>query len=266
MSFLRRVRPWLFSLAVLVLLLMTWELAAASAERTAFLLGRPSQTIEILMSRATSGLLWTDAVATGIVALSGFIAGNLIGIALGLTLWRFAHLDKVLRPYLIALGAAPIFALAPVLVVWFGTGFLAKFILVLLSTVLVATFHAQSGASEIRPEYFRLFRSWRTSESKVFRFLVLPSAISWVLSGLRLNVGFALLGAFIAEFISAEHGLAHRILVDAGLYNVSAVWAGVFSFAALALSAHLTIAVLERKLFPWRDTGALQGTTFGSLR
>jgi NitT/TauT family transport system permease protein len=236
---------------------VAWELIASASIRTEFLFGRPSSILGILTRRIFDGTLPLDTWVTLEEAMIGFLLGNFVGVLFGLALWRWGRFEHAVRPYLIALGAVPVFALGPVLVVWFGTGLLFKVILVFLSTVIIATFHAHAGATEINPDLFRLFRSWRVSDMTIFKLLILPSATAWVLAGLRLNIGFAILGAFIGEFISSEVGLAHRILVDAGLYNISAVWAGVLMFALMALMLHFVVAQCERMLMPWKATGNL---------
>jgi len=240
------VGPGLIALGV-------WEWAASRNPATAFLFGQPSVVIRVLSSRVVSGVLVSDLLATLTPVLLGFLAGNIVGIAAGLLLWRLPQLGNALRPYLIAFGAVPAFVFAPVLIVWFGTGLLTKVVLVFLSTVLISTFQAHSGALEVEAGYFSLFRSFGASASGVFRHLILPSAAAWVLAGVRLNIGFALLGAFIGEFVSSERGLAHRALLDAGLYNLSAVWASAVVISMIAVILYALSARLERLALPWKQ-------------
>jgi NitT/TauT family transport system permease protein len=235
-----------------LVLLGFWEFLTSQNQRAAFLFGQPTTVVHIFLKRFMDGSLFTDIQATLLPMLAGFIIGNLLGIALGLLLWRFQKINQIARPYLIALGAVPAFIFAPVLVVWFGTGIEMKIVLVFLSTVLVAAFQATTGASEIDADFFHLFRTFRANDAAIFRHLVLPSAAAWVFAGLRLNIGFALLGEFVGEFISSENGVAHRALVDAGLYNLSAVWVSAFVIAALAILLYTFIVRLEAIFVPWK--------------
>jgi len=235
-----------------VVVLSIWEFLTSQNQRAAFLFGQPTAVAHIFLQRIKDGSLFADIEATLLPMIAGFIIGNLLGIALGLLLWRFQKINQIARPYLIALGAVPAFIFAPVLVVWFGTGTEMKIVLVFLSTVLVAAFQATTGASEIDADFFRLFQTFRAKDAAVFRHLVLPSAAAWVFAGLRLNIGFALLGEFVGEFISSENGIAHRALVDAGLYNLSAVWVSAFVIAALAILLYAFIVRLETIFVPWK--------------
>lgn len=243
----------LITLGPAIVFLVVWEIVAVVSQRTAFLFGRPSLIGSIFFERMRDGRLPYDFTVTLTETLLGFVLGNAVGVLLGLALWRWTKLDTAVRPYLIALGAVPVFALAPILVIWFGTGLFSKVILVFLSTVVIATFHAHAGAVEIDPDLIKLFRSWRANDVTVFRQLVLPSVSSWMFASLRLNIGLAILGAFIGEFISAEAGLGHRLLIDAGLYNMSALWTGVIAFAAMALGLSYVVNLIERLVIPWRS-------------
>jgi len=244
----------LIVLAPAALFVAGWHLLTVQNPRAAFLFGQPEAVIRILAQRVQDGSLFLDVAATLGPVVGGFLLGNLTGIVLGLVLWRFKNFNRLARPYLIALGAVPAFVFAPVFVVWFGTGVLMKLVIVFLSTVLVAAFQASTGAAEIDPDYFDLMRTFRARDRAIFRLLVLPSAAAWVFTGLRLNVGFALLGGFVGEFISSERGLAHRALVDAGLYNLSAVWASAFVIAVMALLLYRSTVQLETVLLPWKQS------------
>jgi NitT/TauT family transport system permease protein len=229
-----------------------WELITIQNTRAAFLFGQPTVIIRILSKRLQDGSMFVDITATFFTVVIGFVLGNLLGIALGLILWRFPRMNQIARPYLIACGAVPAFVFAPILVIWFGTGMGMKVVLVFLSTVLVGAFQASTGASEVDPDFFRLLRTFRAKEGAKFRHLILPSAAAWVFGGLRLNIGFALLGGFVGEFISSEHGIAHRALVDAGLYNLSAVWVSAFMIAMVAILLYTIVVRVEAKLLPWK--------------
>jgi len=230
----------------LLVLLSAWEILATTSSRIAFLFGRPTTTFTVLISRTFDGTLLLDAAATLIPLLSGFLIGNLTGAALGLLVWRFPRFGFLAQPYLTGLGALPAFILAPLLIVWFGTGAAMKTLIVIMSTMFIAASHTTSGARDIDRRFFQLFRSFGAGDAMIFRLLVLPSIASWVFSSLRLNAGAALLGVFMAEFISSGRGLAHRTLMDAGLYNISAVWAGALCVVAIALVLDGCITILQR--------------------
>jgi NitT/TauT family transport system permease protein len=248
---LREIKKQLVVGLPAIIFLFLWEAIALHNPRTAFLLGQPTAVGTILLKRFGDGSLFADITATTIPLFFGFVLGNFCGIILGLILWRFPTLSDLTRPYLIALGAVPAFIFAPLLIVWFGTGITMKIILISLSTGLVAAAQALTGASNVSVDFFRFFNTLQASSFAIFRHLILPSAASWFFAALRLNVGFGLLAVFVAEFISSERGIAHRALVDAGLYNVSAVCASALVLAMMAILFYSFIARQEKRWLPW---------------
>lgn len=117
-----------------------------------------------------------------------------------------------MRPYTAALASVPIFALSPMIIFWFGIGIFSKVMLAFLSTVVVAMVQSYQGAMTVQPRFLRLMAVVGADRSQIFRFLVAPSSIIRVINAMKLNIGLALLGAFIGEFISAEQGLGHMIV------------------------------------------------------
>ena len=242
---------WTSQLVPLALLLLAWQIATAGNARRAFFFGSPAGFWRELAAGVADGSLLVDAAVTGSEAVVGFVIGNLIGTATGLALWHSPWLFRTLRPYIIALGSAPLFAFAPLIVVWFGTGFTAKVVLATLSTVFVALMQSYKGAEEVNPGFVNLIRSFGGGRAQLFRKVIVPSSAVWVMAAFRLNVGLALLGAFLGEYISSERGLGHVILVAGGLYNISLVLAAVFLIVVLAWILAWLVGALERPLKHW---------------
>jgi len=208
------------------------------------------------MAGVISRRLFYDTAVTAGEALGGFLIGNVAGTVAGLVLWHFEFLFRILRPYIIALGTAPLFALAPIIVVWFGTGFSSKLIVATLSTLFVALMQAYKGADEVDFRFVEVIRSFGGGNWQVFRKIIVPASMVWVMSAFRLNIGFALLGAFLGEYISSERGLGHLILVGGGLYNIPLILVGVVMIIVLGWCLSWAVGAIE---------GPLQHTIIRSL-
>ncbi len=238
-------------IAPLPLLLLAWEWAVSGDPQKAFFFGAPSQIFSYLFSGIVDGSLLFDIYITTLETVLGFVIGNLIGISFGLGLWASKRVFEVVKPYIIALGSAPVFALAPVLIIWFGTGLASKVAIATISTVFVALLQAYRGAQQVDDRQIRLLQSFGATKSQIFKKIIVPSSMVWVISAFKLNIGFALLGAFIGEYISSERGLGHLILVAGGLYNVSLLFVGVFLLIMIALGLDALVGAIELPLRKW---------------
>lgn len=232
----------------LLALLLFWEIATRGNPARAFFFGSPSKIAAYLVDKTVDGSLSRDVGVTFIEATLGFILGNILGTAVGLGLWYSKLALAIAKPYVIVLGSAPIFAFAPLIIIWFGTGLFSKVMVATLSTVFVALMQSYTGASEVSNDYLRLMKTFGATQGQTFRKVVAPSSIVWVISAFRLNVGFAILGAFIGEFISSSAGLGHLILVASGLFDISLVLCGVILLSGLAFVLYFFVGQLEPRL------------------
>ncbi len=239
-------------LALLALLLAAWEAATRGAAVNAFLFGSPGAIASALIAAARDGTLFTDTLVTGLETLAGFVLGNLLGTGIGLALWYSRFVSRVLQPFILALGSIPIVALAPIVIIWFGTGFASKLAMATLSVVVVSLVIAYKGALGVDPDQINLMRSLGADKHQIFRHLVLPASLTDIFAGLKLTVGFALVGAIIGEFMSSDEGLGHAIFKAGSLYVISKVFAELAVTVALALVLSALVHRLERALLPWR--------------
>lgn len=236
---------WLWKLVPIAVFIFGWHLLVANDPRRVFFFGSPTRFWEELIGRVITGDLFRDMLATALEGIGGFVIGNIAGAIIGLALWHTPVIFKIVRPYIMALGTAPLFALAPIIVVWFGVGFFSKLVIATLSTLFVALMQAYKGAEEVDFRLIQVITSFGGDKSQVFRKVVVPASLVWVTSAFRLNVGLALLGAFLGEYISSERGLGHLILVAGGLYNIPLILVGVSMFVVLGWGLSWLVGIAE---------------------
>lgn len=235
-----------------VVILALWQLSVGNDPRREFLFGSPLGILAEFREVASEGELFRDTAITATEAVLGFLGGTIVGSAFGMSLWFSELAFRMARPYLVALGSVPVFALGPVLIFWFGTGIWSKVVLGFLSTFVIAVIQAYTGATQADPNLLRLTKAFGGSRWQRFTKIVAPSSIVWVLAGIRLNIGMALLGAFIGEFIASRYGLGHMIIVAEGLYNVNRIWVGVVCIMMLAIFFHACTLPIERWASRWK--------------
>jgi NitT/TauT family transport system permease protein len=238
--------------ALLAVLFGFWDHMTANNKQAAFMFGSPSAMAGFLGQMVADGSLWRDTYVTGLETLLGFLVGNFIGTVIGLSLWYSRFVSRVLEPFVVALGSIPIIALAPIIIIWFGTGLISKVAMSTLSVVIVALVTSYKGAVGVDPDQFNLMRTLGASKFQIFRKLVVPASLADIFAGLKLTVGFALIGAIVGEFMSSSEGLGHAIFKAGSLYIIPKVFAALVATIALALLLTFVVGRVERRLMPWR--------------
>lgn len=235
----------------LVLFLLFWQIVAGRTGRVRFFYSSPSAVTQSLCADLFHGSLLDDTVVTTAEAFCGFLLGSTVGSLIGLALWLSESLALTLRPYVAVLGSIPVFAIAPMTIIWFGTGFFAKLMMAFLATVFAALAQAYDGARNVRSSQLLLMTSLRASRWQIYRTLIVPSSIAWVMSSYRINVGLGILGAFLGEVISSEAGLGHYIMRASALYDTSRVLAGIICLILIAGVLYALVGMAEKLFFPW---------------
>ncbi|MGE0214495.1 ABC transporter permease [Mycolicibacterium sp.] len=250
----RRITLHTLQVLIVVTALSAWELGTRSGAISSFLFGSPSAVGTVLYSRAQSGQLWTDIWVTSLEVVLGFLIGAVGGSVLGLLLWYSRFVADLTAPFIAAIGSIPVLAVAPLTIIWFGTEMTSKVVIVAFSCVVVSLTSSYRGARSTDPDLVNLMKSFGASRSQIFRKLVVPSAMTWVVSGLRLNIGFALVGAIVGEYISSDAGVGHMILLGSSNFTISLVIAGIAIVMGMVLVFNLLVSALERFLGHWERT------------
>jgi NitT/TauT family transport system permease protein len=142
----------------------------------------------------------------------------------------------------------PKLALAPLIVLVFGIGLTSKIAVATALTIVVSTLTTFAGVKAIDPDGERLFYSLGATRLQVFRKLVIPACLPWIISVLRINIGLALTGAVVGEFIASQHGLGRAILYAGQTYDIALVWVAVMVLSVLSVVMYVAVGLLERML------------------
>ena len=178
----------------------------------------------------------------------GFLIGTVAGSLLGLSFWWSRNYAAIVQPYLICFESIPKLALAPLVILVFGLGLASKVVIATALTLVVSTLTTSAGVKALDQDQERLFYSLGASRLQVFRKLVIPACLPWVISVLRVNIGLALTGAIVGEFIASQHGLGRAILYAGQTYDIALVWVAVLVLSTLAVVMYATVSWIERTL------------------
>jgi len=250
-SFLGRGRILVYQILLICGFLALWEIAITAGWIPVYLYGQPTGIWRELVKGLASGSLLRDSWVTAKETVIGFLIGSFLGSGAGLLLWLSPTTAAVLRPLMVALNGLPKIALAPLIIVWFGIGIESKIAVAAIITFIVAMITSFAGSQEIDNDYVRMLKALGASRFQIFRMVIVPGSLPWIASAFRLNIGFAMIGAVVGEYISAEQGLGYQIYYSGTLYNLNAVWGGILALMILALLLDSIVGWVERRM-KWR--------------
>lgn len=235
-----------------VVVLVLWQWAANAGTINGQLFGSPAGIFAALKQGLSAGTLISDTLVTLYETILGLAIGSIVGTLCGLGLWFVPGLARPAEGLSIVLNSVPKIALGPLIVIWFGSGTTSKVWLAALSTYAVSMIAAAASMREVDADLLNLFRSFGAAPGKVFRKLILPSAVPWIFSALRMNVGFALIGAIVGEYIASQNGLGHEIFVAGSLFDLNTVWLGIIVLTLLAAIMTTIVRLVEERVVSWK--------------
>jgi NitT/TauT family transport system permease protein len=237
-----------FQIGVVILLLCGWEIGARTGFVDPFFWSQPSAIWETGKTFFASGSAYTDIAFTFRSTLLGFLLGTVTGSLLGLSFWWSRNYAAIAQPFIICFESLPKLALAPLIVLVFGMGLASKVAIAMALTLVVSTLTTYSGVKAVDKDSERLFYSLGANRWQVFTKLIVPSCAPWIISVLRVNIGLALTGAIVGEFISSQYGLGRTILYAGQTYEIALVWVAVAVLSALSILMYVSVSWLEQRL------------------
>ena len=235
-------------IGILAGVIALWETAAAHGWIDAFFWSQPSAIFRTLTIFFTTGDAWIDIGFTFRSTIFGFLLGTAAGSLLGLSFWWSRNYAAIVQPYIICFESIPKLALAPLVILVFGLGLASKVAIATALTLVVSTLTTYAGIKALDQDGEKLFYSLGASRLQVFCKLVVPSCLPWIISVLRVNIGLALTGAIVGEFIASQHGLGRAILYAGQTYDIALVWVAVLVLSTLAMVMYAAVSWLESTL------------------
>lgn len=244
------LRAWILPALVIAAALAVWELAVRVFALPHYILPAPSEIARVLIERREVFLKHTGVTVAESVA--GAALGIVLGIALAMAMFLRSWLEQALYPLLIASQNVPIFAVAPLLVVWFGYGFGSKVAMAAVTVFFPMTVAVLDGLKRTDPDWVRLFRTMGATRRQVFLRLRLPAALPALFSGLKLSAIYASVGAVLGEWAGAGAGLGYLMLSANAQLRVAEVFAAIVCLTPIGLTLLGAVVLLERWLMPWQ--------------
>ena len=239
-----------------------WEVTVRLLGTPAYILPTPSRVALTLVEQA--GLLWRDALVTGSEMLGGLLLGTAAGIGVSLVMAQSRRLEQALGPLLVVAQALPVFAIAPLLVVWFGFGIASKLAMAALIIFFPVSTSLFEGLRRTDESLIDLARLNRASRRDTLFLIRLPAAMPALASGLRVAAAVAPLGAVVGEWVGSSSGLGLVMLHANARMQTDTVFAGLAILVVFSLALWGAVGTLTRRLVFWApDTLADLSTRAG---
>jgi NitT/TauT family transport system permease protein len=245
-------RRWTLRIASVAAILVAWQVYGGSINP--ILLSDPSAVAVAFVDMVRDGSLG-HALASSLEVLGlGYLLGAVAGVFIGLAAGRSDTVAALTDIPVNALYAVPAVALVPVIVLWFGFAVTTKTVVVFLFVVFPVLINTMRGVREVDPELVEVAGSFCSSERRMWVDLILPSALPFIVTGLRLAIGRALIGVVIAEFYTSLSGLGELITTSANNFQTARMFVPIVVIALLGVVATALLELAERRLIPWRAT------------
>jgi NitT/TauT family transport system permease protein len=242
---------WLGRAAILLGFLAAWQLASGRLIPKMFV-SDPVSIGTTIAQWIQDGSLWNHVTTSLITLLIGYVLGATIGIAAGFLLGLMRFADRTLAPFIAALYGLPKVALLPLFVIFLGIGIESKVALVAVVVAFLLFYNTRDGVRDIDPDLIDSLRLLGATQLETLRKVMLPAALPWIYTGLRVAVGYALTTTVVGEVLSSNRGIGYLIESSAGRFNSAGVFAAVVVLVVLSLIITATLSRMELSSSRWR--------------
>lgn len=208
------------------------------------------------------GTLWFHSWITIQETVAGFVLGSVAGIVLGFGIGRYRALAEILDPFILAIYSVPKVALAPLFLVWFGIGMEMKIILAAVTVLFIVFFNTLAGVRNVDRDLIDAVWLMGAKPRDILMKVVVPSAMGWALTGVRIAIPYALIGAIIGELIASNRGIGYLVASSASQYDTAGVFAALIVLTILAVVLNAIVDQIEHRLSRWKvdQSVSIRGT------
>jgi NitT/TauT family transport system permease protein len=240
---------WIPVVAGFAVFVLAWKVVVVVTALPPFILPAPETVAARVIGAWADGTIWPHFATTMIEIGLGFVVGAGLALAVGYALARSVLFERLASPYLVAAQAIPILVLAPLLVLWFGSGLLSKVVICALIVFFPVAIATMVGIRSVDARLLELGRSLRATPRQILTTLEIPGALPSIFGGLRVGVTLAVVGAVVGEWAGANKGLAVLInLARGSLFDIPLMFATLLTIALVGIALYLVVVVLEHRL------------------
>jgi ABC-type nitrate/sulfonate/bicarbonate transport system permease component len=239
--------------AAVVIFLTIWELVGNVLQLiNPMFMSAPSLIFSAAVQLFGSGEIYNDLYVSGVELFWGYLLSAIVAVPFGIMVGWYKRASYIFDPFINAMNATPRVALLPLVIIWLGIGILSKVGIIFLGAVFPIMINARDGVKTTPYNLLTAARSFGASEWIVFKSVVFPSTVPFILSGLRLGLGRAIVGVMVGELYAATAGIGFMITVAGATFQTDKVFVGVLVFALTGMIGMELLTRVERRFDTWR--------------
>jgi len=250
--FYRKYDGYLLGGTAVVLFLALWEWAGTSGAINPLFTSSPSRVFHAFVSLSQEGELGHDVVVSGLEFTYGFGLAIIVGIPFGILMGWYRTFNAVLEPFVNFFYATPRVALLPLMIIWLGIGINSKICIVYLGAVFAILINTITGMHALDEGLLKAARSFGASDMQIFKTIAMPGSVPFILGGIRLGLGHALIGVVVGELYAATAGVGYLIAVAGNTFQTDKVFVGVVIIAAAGMFITAVFKRIEDHFESWR--------------
>jgi NitT/TauT family transport system permease protein len=244
----------LVGLTAVVIFLVIWQAVAWRRLVPELFLPGPTDIFAALVGLFNAGTIWRDLWVSGQELIYGYVLAIAFALPLGILMGWYKRVGYAVDPFVAFFYSTPRIVLVPLLIIWFGIGIYSKIAVVFLGAVFPMIVSTMNGVRNVDGSLVKAARSFGASDMQLFRTVVLPGSVPFILTGLRLGIGHALTGVVVGELVAAQAGIGLMMATAGSTFQTSKVFAGMFIIAGSGIALTLLLQKIEQRFQSWKTT------------
>lgn len=233
-------------IALALILIGLWEILARLGVINVFLVSKPSDIFTLFIKYVKSGELFGHIKISVFETLLGLVFGTLLGLIIGILLWWNELVAKILDPFLVVLNALPKTALAPILIIWAGTGIKGIVLVAISLSIVVTILSSYNYFISVDKEQIKMMKTMNASKFQILTKLVIPANIANIINIIKINIGMSWVGVIVGEFLVSREGIGYLVVYGGQVFKLDLVMMGVFILGIIALLMYLVLNSIEK--------------------
>ncbi len=233
---------------IFISIIVIWEFLARLKIINDFLFSYPTDVLKIIINYFKTGEIYKHIGISLLETILGLVIGTTLGIVIAVLLWWYPFSAKVLDPFLVVLNALPKTALAPILIIWAGTGIKGITVVAISISLVLTIISSYNYFMNVEVEKIKMFKSFGATKWQILWKLIIPSNLPNIINIIKINIGMTWVGVIVGEFLVSRAGIGYLIVYGSQVFKMNVVMAGVIILAIIAYIMYQIISIIENKI------------------